>query len=113
MPADDASIGEIKADDLILIEPRAGKARERPGVDVGLVELIVTCDQARQHARIWAMHFAGDESETRPGQPSHPEHSQHGDVSVPGTDQDHVFENGMHFTARRYETRRSRRCARA
>src|ERR1700719_1649210 len=42
------------------------------------------------------MHFAGDKREARPGQRRHREHSQHGDVSMPGTDQYHVLENGMH-----------------
>ena len=94
MPADDAAIDKVQADRLILIKPRAGKARERPSVDMRFVELVMARDQARQHAGIGGVHFPRDDREASARERRHPEPAQHRDMRVPGANQNHVFDNG-------------------
>src|SRR5215472_14411644 len=91
--ADDVAAGEIEVDRLILIKPRAGKASERTGIDVRVVEPVVAGDEARQHSGIGCVHLATDQSEAHARDGLHPEHAQHRDVGVAGADQHHVLEH--------------------
>src|SRR5919201_1183115 len=93
--ADYATAGEIELDRLILIEPCAGEAGERTGIDMRVVEPVMAGDEAGQHPGIGRVHLAGDQRETHAGDWLHPEHAQHGDVRVAGADQHHVLEYGM------------------
>ena len=95
MPADHAPPGEIERDDLVLVEARAGKARQRAGVDMRFVEAVVTGDQSRQHAGIRRVHLAADQGEAHARDRLHAEHAQHRDVGMAGADQHHVLDHRM------------------
>ncbi len=58
MAADHPPPGEIEIDGLVLVEPRTGEARQRSGVDVGIVELVMARDPAGQHAGIGRVQLA-------------------------------------------------------
>ena len=48
--ADHVTAGEIKIDHFVLKEPCPGKTRQRTGVDVGVVDVVMAGDKAGQHA---------------------------------------------------------------
>ena len=60
---------------------------------MGLVEVVITGDQSRQHAGIRGVHLARDESEAHAWERIHAEHAQHRNVGVPGADQHHVLDD--------------------
>src|SRR5262249_12724147 len=53
--------GEVDADGFVLIKPSASKARQRAGVDMGIVAPVVAGDEAGQHAGIRRVHLAADQ----------------------------------------------------
>ena len=95
MAADHLTPGEIEADDFVLIEPRSGKTRQRPGIDMSVVETVMAGDEAGQHAGIRRVHLTGDQREADPRDRLHPEHAQHRHVGVAGAGQDDVLDHGM------------------
>ena len=95
MAADHATAGEIDIDKLVLIEPRPGKARQRTGVDMGIVETVMAGDQAGQHAGIRRVHLAADQGEAHARDWPHAEHAQHRDVGMAGADQYHVLDDRL------------------
>src|SRR5215475_6854777 len=97
MATDHVTPGEIEADDLVLVEPGAGEARQRPSIDMRVVEPVVAGDEAGQHAGIRRMHLAADQGEAHARYRLHAEHAQHGDVRMAGADQHDVLDRGMAY----------------
>ena len=76
-----------------MVETCAGKAGERAGVDMSVIEAVQPGDEARQHAGIGRVKLAGDEGEAHAGQRLHAEAAQHGDVGVARADENHVLDD--------------------
>ena len=75
-------------------QPRPGEARERPEVDVDVVELVEAGDQAGQHPGVGRMEIARDDRDPHAGNGTHPQPAQHDDVTVAAADEDEILEDG-------------------
>ena len=93
MPADHAPRRKIEGNGLILIKPCPRKPRQRSGIDVRLVEIVIPGDQARQHAGIWRVNLARDQCEANARDRFHAEPAQHGDVRVTGANQHDILDD--------------------
>ena len=85
---------QVQADHLIVVKAGAGKLGERPQVDVSLVELIVTGDEAREHSRVRRMDVASDEGEANARHGLGAEALQDSHVAVSASDQNQILGDG-------------------
>ena len=77
-----------------MVQPGAGKTRQRPQIDMNVVVIVMAGNKARQHARIRRMDIAADEREANAGQRLHAELFENRNVAVTAADQDQVFDDG-------------------
>ena len=76
-----------------MVQPGAGKTRQRPQVDMNVVVVIMASHKTRQHAGIRRVDVAADEGEANAGQRLHAELSENRDVAVTAADQDQVLDD--------------------
>ena len=73
---------EVQPHRLRVKQPRPGEARQRPEVDVDIVESVEAGDQARQHPRVGRMEVPRDDRYPHAGDRTHPQSAEHDDVAV-------------------------------
>ena len=93
--ADHAAPGEIEIDHLVLIKPRPREPGERTGIDMRVIESVVTGNQSGQHPGIGRVHLAADQGEAHARNRLHAEHAQHRHVRVAGAEEHDILEYGM------------------
>ena len=92
--ADDAPGIGIDPDDLVVIKARLGEPGQGTRVDMHGVEVVVTGDEAWQHAGIGRVHLSRDQREPRAGNRIHSEIPDYADMRMTGADQHDVLQNG-------------------
>ena len=74
-------------------EPRPREARQRPQVDVRLVEAVVAGNEAGEHAGIGRVRVARYHRHANSGHAIHAEALDHADVTVAATDENEVLQD--------------------
>ena len=93
VPAQHPLVGGIEADRLVMEELGAGEAGQRPEVDMGVIEAVMSGDQARQHARIGRVGIPADQRQADAGDRPHAEALEHGDMAVAAAEQHQILEH--------------------
>ena len=92
--AQDVPRDRVEIDRLVVIEARVREAGEGAEIDVDVVVGVVSCNVAREHARVGRLDVAADEGDPDPGHRLHPESLEHDDVAVPAADQHEILDDG-------------------
>ena len=84
----------IEAGNRAVIEPCAGKTRQRAEINMRLVILIMTSDIARQHSRIGRMSIAANQGQANTRHRLHAKALEHRNMAVAAANQHQIFYNG-------------------
>ena len=87
-------VGEIKPDDLVVIQSGPGKPRQGSQVNMNIVIGIVPGQKAWQHARVGRVHIAADHRQAYSGHGMHAKLLEHGDMAMSTANEDQIFDNG-------------------
>ena len=75
-------VGQVQADHFIVKKSRSGEPGQRPKIDMGLIEAIMSGDIAGQHTGIRRMRITANQRQTYTRQRLHAKAFQYGDVAV-------------------------------
>jgi hypothetical protein len=91
----DLLVGEVEPNDFVVVEACPREAGQWTEIDMHVVVVVMTSNEAWQHARIGRLDVSTDHRQAHSREGLHAEHFEDGDMTVATPDQDEVFEDDI------------------